>query len=92
MMIRCASLFSQILSVILDGASFERLVVKHDSDRGAKGFTSRMQLVSMLFSHLARADSLREIVTGLPALQRQVIPPWHKISTLTFNACICKYS
>ena len=65
MMIRCASLFSQILSVILDGASFDRLVVKHDSDRGAKGFTSRMQLVSMLFSHLARADSLREIVTGL---------------------------
>ena len=92
MMIRCASLFSQILSVILDGASFERLVVKHDSDRGAKGFTSRMQLVSMLFSHLARADSLREIVTGLPALQRQVIPAWHKISTQTFNACICKYS
>lgn len=64
-MIKCASLFSQILSVILDGAIFDRLVIEHDSDRGAKGFTSRMQLVSMMFCHLARADSLREIVTGL---------------------------
>ncbi len=35
--------------------------MKHGNDRNAKGFTSKAQLVAMVFSHLARADSLREI-------------------------------
>jgi hypothetical protein len=57
-------LFSQILNLI-SRIEFSRLVVKHGADYGAKGFTSYMQLVSMLFCHLARAESLREICYGL---------------------------
>ena len=65
-MIKCMSLFSQILSEISSSSvSFEHLVMKHGNDRNAKGFTSKAQLVSMVFSHLARADSLREISNGL---------------------------
>ena len=65
-MIKCASLFSQILSEMsLSPENFEQLVIKHGNDRNAKGFTSKDQLVAMLFSHLARADSLREITNGL---------------------------
>ncbi len=65
-MIKCMSLFSQILSEISSSTvSFEHLVMKHGNDRNAKGFTSKAQLVSMVFSHLARADSLREISNGL---------------------------
>ena len=65
-MIKCMSLFSQILSEMsLSPVNFEQLVMKHGNDRNAKGFTSKEQLVAMLFSHLARADSLREITNGL---------------------------
>ena len=65
-MIKCMSLFSQILSEMsLYSVSFEQLVMKHGNDRNAKGFTSKAQLVAMIFSHLARADSLREITNGL---------------------------
>ena len=60
------SLFSQILSEMsLSTVSFEHLVLKQGNDRNAKGFTSKAQLVAMIFSHLARADSLREITNGL---------------------------
>jgi hypothetical protein len=41
------------------------LVAKHGAEHGAKGFTSYMQLAAMLFCHLARAESLREICYGL---------------------------
>ena len=63
-MIRCGSLFSQILNEI-SSARFAVLATKMGNDRNAKGFSSWTQLVSMLFSHLARADSLREITNGL---------------------------
>ena len=63
-MIKCASLFSQILNEI-SSSRFAVLTEEMGNDRNAKGFTSWMQLVSMLFSHLARADSLREITNGL---------------------------
>jgi hypothetical protein len=50
-MIKCMSLFSQILSEMsLSSASFEQLVMKHGNDRNAKGFTSKVQLVAMIFS------------------------------------------
>ena len=65
-MIKCMSLFSQILSEMsLSPVNFEQLVIKHGNDRNAKGFTSKAQLVAMIFSHIARADSLREITNGL---------------------------
>ncbi len=63
-MVRTASLFSQLLREI-PRLDFERLVRKHGAERNAKGFTCWNQLVSMLFCHLAGADSLREICNGL---------------------------
>ena len=65
-MIKSMSLFSQILSEISSSSvSLEHLVMKHGNDRNAKGFTSKAQLVAMIFSHLARADSLLDISNGL---------------------------
>ena len=64
-MIKAASLFSQILSTIRIAANFDNLVAKHEAEKNAKGFESKTQLVSMLFCHLAKADSLREIAGGL---------------------------
>lgn len=63
-MVRTASLFSQLLREI-PKVEFERLVRRHGSERRAKGFTCWNQLVSMLFCHLAGADSLREVCNGL---------------------------
>lgn len=39
--------------------------MRHEAERGAKGFTCWAQLTAMLFCHLARADSLREICYGM---------------------------
>lgn len=65
-MIKCMSLFSQIIPErSLSSVSLEQLVMKHGNDRKAKGLTSKAQLVAMIFSHLAGADSLREISNGL---------------------------
>lgn len=58
------SLLAQILNVI-PRSEFAQLVRDHQSDRHARGFTSWEQLVSMLFCHLGRAQSLREIQYGL---------------------------
>jgi hypothetical protein len=44
---------------------FADLVIKHQTERNAKGFTCWSKFVSMLFCQLARADSLREITNGL---------------------------
>jgi hypothetical protein len=63
-MVRSASLFSQLLQEI-PRFQFERLVRRHGAERHAKGYTCWNQLVSMLFCHLAGADSLREICNGL---------------------------
>jgi len=64
-MLKPASLFSQILSEIFTAVNFDNLVAKWGAERHAKGFRSKTQLISMLFCHLAGADSLREIVNGL---------------------------
>ncbi len=63
-MIKVASLFSQLLHHF-PRTEFAQLVVKHQAERRAKGFTCWTQLVSMLFCHMAHADSLREICGGL---------------------------
>ena len=57
-MVRVASLFSQLLAHFPRG-EFQEIVVRHGGDRGAKGFTCWTQFVSMVFCHVARADSLR---------------------------------
>src|SRR5262245_11082727 len=63
-MVRVASLFSQLLREV-PREDFVSLVQKHGGERFAKGFSCWTQLVAMLFSQLARADSLREICNGL---------------------------
>ena len=63
-MVRVASLFAQVLSVI-DRRAFARQVHLHDAERGAKGFGCWDQLVAMLFVQLGGAHSLREVFGGL---------------------------
>jgi len=63
-MIKSASLFSQLLAQVPRN-EFTRIVARHGGQRAAKGFDCWTQLVAMLFCHLARADSLREICNGL---------------------------
>lgn len=58
------SLFRQILNTI-SRSRFEQLARQHQSERHARGFTSWQQFVAMLFCHLGRAQSLREIEHGL---------------------------
>jgi hypothetical protein len=64
MMLRNASIFSQLLSVI-NRNNFSRLVKKTNAEKGAKGFSCWDQFVAMMFCQLAQAKSLREIGSGL---------------------------
>lgn len=63
-MIKVASLFSQLLKHF-PRTEFAHLVTKHGAEYRSKGFSCWTQLVSMLFCHMAHADSLREICGGL---------------------------
>ncbi len=63
-MVKASSLFSQLLSHF-PRAEFQSLVIKHNAEFGAKGFTCWSQFVAMLFCQMAHADSLREISNGL---------------------------
>ena len=63
-MVRCASLFSQVLSLI-HRHEFAKAVHTFRAEKGAKGFACWDQFVAMLFCQLAQAKSLREIVQGL---------------------------
>ena len=61
-MVRHARLFSQLRQQVPRDV-FDHLLHKHAAE--AKGFTCWTQFVAMLFCHLGRADSLREICSGL---------------------------
>jgi len=63
-MVQAASLFSQLLRHF-SRAHFAELVLRHDAERYAKGFSCWTQFVAMLFCQLGRAESLREICNGL---------------------------
>lgn len=63
-MISGGSLFQQILGEI-PRSEFDGIVRRQGAERYAKGFSCWHQLVSMLFCHMAAADSLREICNGL---------------------------
>ncbi len=63
-MVRVASCFSQVLSLI-DRKTFDRHVRELKAERCAKGFDSWTHFVSMVFCQMAAADSLREICGGL---------------------------
>ena len=64
MILRKMSLFSQLLGHF-PRSEFAALCREHGAEKGAKGFTCWTQLVAMLFCHLGRADTLREICNGL---------------------------
>jgi len=64
MMVRHASLFSQLLA-FFDRNKFKNLVMKHKTEKYSKGFKSWDHFVSMLFCQVAQAKSLREISGGL---------------------------
>jgi hypothetical protein len=62
------SLFSQILK-LFPRSEFQRLVGLTRAERHARGFTCWEQFVAMLFCHLGRAQSLREITDGLASAE-----------------------
>jgi len=87
MMVRCASLFSQLVALFHRG-QFYGLVIKHRSERYAKGYSSWDHFVAMLFCQLAQAKSLREICGGLACtmgkLRRLGMKGAPKKSTLSY--------
>ena len=58
------TILAQVLSLI-PREPFKKLVHKHQSDKHSKGISSWDHLVSMLFCHLAGAQSLRDITNDL---------------------------
>jgi len=85
--IRVSSIFSQMLQ-LFSRADFERAVIEHRAERHARGFTCWGQFVAMLFCHLGRAQSLREICGGLAASEGKLrhlgLPDAPKRSTLAY--------
>lgn len=58
------ALFSQIISK-LDRSKFNKIVSTKETDKHNKGFNSWTHLVSMLFCHFAKSQSVRDISNGL---------------------------
>ena len=58
------TLFAQIIQR-LDRSIFNKLVKKHNTDKHHKGFDSWSHLISMLFCHFGKSQSLRDISNGL---------------------------
>src|SRR5579863_4125403 len=67
---------------------FEQAVINHRAERHARGFSCWGQFVAMLFCHLGRAQSLREICGGLAASEGKLrhlgLPDAPKRSTLAY--------
>ena len=86
-MIRVSSIFSQMLQ-LFSRHEFEQAVLEHRAERHARGFTCWGQFVAMLFCHLGRAQSLREICGGLAATEGKLrhlgLPDAPKRSTLAY--------
>jgi hypothetical protein len=72
MMIKVASVFAQVISLI-DRNYFARTVHRLGAERAAKGFACWDQLVAMLFCQLAAANSLREISGGLATAMGKLV-------------------
>lgn len=71
-MIRYASLFAQLLSMV-NRNRFERAVRVHGAERHAKGFSCWEQFVAMLFCQVGGANSLREICGGLATAMGKLV-------------------
>jgi Transposase DDE domain/Domain of unknown function (DUF4372) len=84
---RVSSIFSQMLQ-LFSRTEFERAVVEHRAERHARGFSCWGQFIAMLFCHLGRAQSLREICGGLAASEGKLrhlgLPDAPKRSTLAY--------
>jgi len=84
---RVCSIFSQLLQ-LFPRIEFEEAVRKHKAERHARGFLCWGQFVAMLFCHLGKAQSLREICGGLAASEGKLrhlgIPTAPKRSTLSY--------
>jgi len=65
---RFCSMFSQLLQ-LFPRDEFHRAVKRTQAERHARGFTCWGQFVAMLFCHLGRAHSLREITGGLKSCE-----------------------
>ena len=59
-----SSIFSQLLQ-LFSRVEFQQAVKETKAERHARGFTCWGQFVAMLFCHLGRTHSLREITEGL---------------------------
>jgi len=62
---KATSLFSQIITLIIDAGEFRRIVEASKGDKHSKGLRCREQPVALLFLHLSNVTSLREITHGL---------------------------
>lgn len=86
-MTKVSSIFSQMLH-LFSRTEFERAVAEHHAERHARGFSCWGQFVAMLFCHLGRAQSLREICGGLAASEGKLrhlgLPDAPKRSTLAY--------
>lgn len=84
---RVCSIFSQLLQ-LFPRLEFEKAVKEHRAERHARGFTCWGQFVAMMFCHLGKAQSLREICGGLAASEGKLrhlgIPTAPKRSTLSY--------
>ncbi|MDB2627875.1 DUF4372 domain-containing protein [Schleiferiaceae bacterium] len=58
------TVLSQVLH-LLPRDSFKRVVKKRQSNKHSKGISTWDHLVSMLYSHIADAQSVRDISNGL---------------------------
>ncbi len=61
-----------LLSQIINGLNrdkFNQLVKKYSTDKHSKGINSWTHLISMLFCHLAKANTIREITNGLLSME-----------------------
>ena len=61
------SLFSQIIQH-LPKENFQKLVRKHSTDKYSKGIDSWTHLVSMIFCHLGKINSVLDISHGLQSI------------------------
>lgn len=86
-MTRFCSIFNQLLQ-LFPRTEFQRAVVATQAERHARGFDSWTQFVAMLFCHLGKAQSLREICGGLAScegkLQQLGVGAAPKRSTLAY--------
>jgi Transposase DDE domain/Domain of unknown function (DUF4372) len=84
---RVCSIFSQVLQ-LFSRVEFQAAVRQHKAERHARGFSCWGQFVAMLFCHLGRAQSLREICGGLAASEGKLrhlgLPDAPKRSTLSY--------